>query len=77
MIERPLISFVDLVVLNKVKDEETLVSVTNNVFSEVTVSSIKVVQLMEEIAAASQEQSQGIDQVSPEEVLPLKEGAFA
>ncbi|HYA14965.1 MAG TPA: hypothetical protein VEF33_11555, partial [Syntrophales bacterium] len=34
------------------------------VFSEVTASSTKVVELMGEIAAASQEQSQGIDQVN-------------
>jgi len=39
-------------------------NVTNEVFSEVTVSSTKVVELMGEIAAASQEQSQGIDQVN-------------
>jgi len=51
-------------IVNKVKGGETLVSITNNVFSEVTVSSTKVVQLMGEIAAASQEQSQGIDQVN-------------
>jgi methyl-accepting chemotaxis protein len=51
-------------IVNKVKSGETLVSVTNSVFSEVTTSSTKVVELMGEIAAASQEQSQGIDQVN-------------
>ena len=51
-------------IVNKVKGGENLVSVTNNAFSEVTVSSTKVVELMGEIAAASQEQSQGIDQVN-------------
>lgn len=51
-------------IVKKVRDGESLVSVTNNVFSEVTVSSSKVVELMGEIAAASQEQSQGIDQVN-------------
>jgi methyl-accepting chemotaxis protein len=40
------------------------VTITNEVFSEVTASSTKVVELMGEIAAASQEQSQGIDQVN-------------
>jgi methyl-accepting chemotaxis protein len=51
-------------IVNKVKGGESLVSVTNDAFSEVTVSSTKVVELMGEIAAASQEQSQGIDQVN-------------
>jgi methyl-accepting chemotaxis protein len=51
-------------IVNKVKGGENLVSVTNDAFSEVTVSSAKVVELMSEIAAASQEQSQGIDQVN-------------
>jgi len=51
-------------IVKKVRDGESLVSVTNTVFSEVTVSSTKVVELMGEIAAASQEQSQGIDQVN-------------
>ena len=51
-------------IVSKVKSGETLVSITNDVFSEVTVNSTKVVGLMEEIAAASQEQSQGIEQVN-------------
>ncbi len=51
-------------IVKKVKGGESLVNVTNEVFSEVTASSTKVVQLMGEIAAASQEQSQGIDQVN-------------
>ena len=51
-------------IVNKVRGGESLVNVTNEVFSEVTASSTKVVELMGEIAAASQEQSQGIDQVN-------------
>ncbi|HVO66759.1 MAG TPA: methyl-accepting chemotaxis protein [Syntrophales bacterium] len=51
-------------IVKKVKGGESLVNVTNEVFSEVTTSSTKVVELMGEIAAASQEQSQGIDQVN-------------
>jgi methyl-accepting chemotaxis protein len=51
-------------IVKKVKGGESLVNVTNEVFSEVTASSTKVVELMGEIAAASQEQSQGIDQVN-------------
>ena len=51
-------------IVKKVKGGESLVNVTNEVFSEVTASSTKVVELMSEIAAASEEQSQGIDQVN-------------
>jgi methyl-accepting chemotaxis protein len=51
-------------IVKKVRGGESLVAVTNNVFSEVTASSTKVVELMGEIAAASQEQSQGIDQIN-------------
>ena len=51
-------------IVKKVKGGESLVTITNEVFSEVTASSTKVVELMGEIAAASQEQSQGIDQVN-------------
>jgi methyl-accepting chemotaxis protein len=51
-------------IVKKVREGESLVNVTNEVFSEVTASSTKVVELMEEIAVASQEQSQGIDQVN-------------
>jgi methyl-accepting chemotaxis protein len=51
-------------IVNKVRGGESLVNITNEVFSEVTASSTKVVELMGEIAAASQEQSQGIDQVN-------------
>jgi len=51
-------------IVKKVRGGESLLNVTNEVFSEVTVSSTKVVELMGEIAAASQEQSQGIDQVN-------------
>jgi methyl-accepting chemotaxis protein len=51
-------------IVKKVRGGESLVNITNEVFSEVTASSTKVVELMGEIAAASQEQSQGIDQVN-------------
>lgn len=51
-------------IVKKVRGGESLVTITNEVFSEVTASSTKVVELMGEIAAASQEQSQGIDQVN-------------
>jgi methyl-accepting chemotaxis protein len=51
-------------IVKKVRGGETLVTITNEVFREVTASSTKVVELMGEIAAASQEQSQGIDQVN-------------
>jgi methyl-accepting chemotaxis protein len=51
-------------IVKKVRGGESLVTITNEVFSEVTASSTKVVELMGEIAAASQEQSQGIEQVN-------------
>jgi len=51
-------------IAGKVKDGDNLVTVTNDVFQQVTTSSEKVVQLTAEIASASQEQSQGIDQIN-------------
>lgn len=51
-------------IVGKVKGGEHLVHETNAVFEQVTTSSQKVVELMAEISAASQEQSQGIDQVN-------------
>lgn len=51
-------------IVRKVKGGENLVSMTSTAFSEVTVNSEKVVRLMEEIAVASKEQSQGIGQVN-------------
>ncbi|MFB3925506.1 MAG: methyl-accepting chemotaxis protein [Syntrophales bacterium] len=51
-------------IVNKVKSGENLVHLTSSAFDQVTTSSDKVVELMGEIAAASQEQSQGIDQVN-------------
>ncbi len=51
-------------IVRKVKSGESLVDVTSTAFTQVTTSSEKVVALMGEIAAASQEQSQGIDQVN-------------
>jgi len=41
-----------------------MVTVTNKEFQQVSSSSKKVVELMGEISAASQEQSQGIDQIN-------------
>ena len=51
-------------IVRKVKSGESLVDVTSSAFMQVTTSSEKVVELMGEVAAASQEQSQGIDQVN-------------
>lgn len=51
-------------IVNKVKNGESLVSVTSSAFGQVTDSSNKVVDLMSEIAAASKEQAQGVDQVN-------------
>lgn len=51
-------------IVSKVKHGEELVNTTSAVFGEVTASSNKVVGLMGEIAEASKEQSQGIDQVN-------------
>lgn len=51
-------------IVNKVKRGEELVNITNTVFSDVAASSDKVVSLMGEIYAASNEQSQGIAQVN-------------
>ena len=51
-------------IVRKVRNGEKLVGVTNEAFQEITKSSLKVVNLIGEIASASQEQSQGIDQVN-------------
>ncbi len=51
-------------IVQKVKTGDSLVSVTSSAFTQVRGSSDKVVELMGEIAAASQEQAQGIDQVN-------------
>jgi methyl-accepting chemotaxis protein len=51
-------------IVHKVKSGEQLVNVTSTAFGQVTSSSDKVVILMEEIATASREQSQGISQVN-------------
>lgn len=48
----------------KVKDGNHLVSDTNRVFAEVSQHAVKATDLMGEIAAASQEQAQGIGQVN-------------
>lgn len=51
-------------IVNKVKNGESLVGATSTAFGQVTTSSDKVVGLMSEIAAASKEQAQGVDQVN-------------
>ncbi len=51
-------------IVTKVKAGERLVEATNSAFKQVGTSSEKVVVLMGEIAAASQEQYQGIEQVN-------------
>ncbi|MCX7983160.1 MAG: methyl-accepting chemotaxis protein [Syntrophales bacterium] len=51
-------------IVTKVKNGEKLVNTTSQAFAQVTNSSNKVVELMSEVAAASKEQSQGIDQVN-------------
>ncbi len=50
--------------VKKIKEGSELVARTNEAFKEVTVSSTKVGELVGEIAAASAEQAQGIDQVN-------------
>ena len=51
-------------IVTKVKNGETLVTSTNSAFFQVTDSSEKVVRLMGDIVTATQEQSQGIDQIN-------------
>jgi methyl-accepting chemotaxis protein len=50
--------------VKKIKDGSNLVLKANEAFAEVAVSSSKVGELVGEIAAASQEQAQGIDQIN-------------
>ncbi|MDD5169523.1 MAG: methyl-accepting chemotaxis protein [Syntrophales bacterium] len=50
--------------IHKIKKGSDLVDETNMAFAEVSVSTSKVGDLVGEIAAASQEQSQGIDQIN-------------
>ena len=50
--------------VNKVKDGANIVSVTNEAFTEVATSASKVGDLVGEIAGASNEQAQGIEQVN-------------
>ncbi|MGA3207704.1 MAG: methyl-accepting chemotaxis protein [Syntrophales bacterium] len=50
--------------VKKIKDGSNLVIKTNEAFAEVSVSSSKIGELVGEIAAASQEQAQGIDQIN-------------
>ena len=50
--------------VKKIKDGSNLVVKTNEAFAEVAVNASKVGELVGEIAAASQEQAQGIDQIN-------------
>ena len=50
--------------VKKIKDGSELVQKTNEAFTEVAVSASKVGELVGEIAAASKEQAQGIDQIN-------------
>lgn len=50
--------------VNKVKDGTELVKGTNEAFTEVSTNATKVGELVAEIAAASNEQAQGIDQIN-------------
>lgn len=50
--------------VKKIKDGSDLVTTTNDAFTEVATSASKVGELVGEIAAASNEQAQGIDQVN-------------
>ena len=50
--------------VKKIKDGSDLVTTTNEAFTEVATSASKVGELVGEIAAASNEQAQGIDQVN-------------
>jgi methyl-accepting chemotaxis protein len=51
-------------IVRKIKAGEQLVNATNQEFVEIKTSSHKVVELMGGVAAASREQSQGIDQIN-------------
>jgi len=51
-------------IVKKIRKGESLVGVTNESFKEIMGSSTKVVRLIGEIASASQEQSNGIDQIN-------------
>jgi len=51
-------------IVQKVRKGQNLVKMTNAAFEDVTLSSKRVVDIMREIAAASREQAQGIDQVN-------------
>ena len=51
-------------IVGKIRSGERLVQTTNQDFGHMQISSGKVVELMGEIAAASREQSQGIEQVN-------------
>ncbi len=50
--------------IKKVKDGSDVVSITNETFTDLATSTSKVGELVAEIAGASQEQSQGIEQIN-------------
>jgi methyl-accepting chemotaxis protein len=51
-------------IVNRIKSGANLVAVTNSAFQQLSTSSAQVVEVMGQIAAASREQSQGIDQIN-------------
>jgi methyl-accepting chemotaxis protein len=51
-------------IADKIKNGERLAATTNEAFQQIDASSEKVVKLVSDIAAASQQQSQGIDQIN-------------
>ena len=51
-------------IVEKIKNGERLAATTNEAFQQIDISSDKVVKLVADIAAASQQQAQGIDQIN-------------
>ena len=51
-------------IVNRIKSGSNLVTATNSAFQQLNTSSAQVVEVMGQIAAASREQSQGIDQIN-------------
>lgn len=51
-------------IVNRIKSGSNLVAVTNSAFQQLSTSSAQVVEVMGQIAAASREQTQGIDQIN-------------
>jgi methyl-accepting chemotaxis protein len=51
-------------IVDRIKSGVNLVTATNGAFQQLSTSSVQVVEVMGEIATASREQSQGIDQIN-------------